>query len=123
MDVIALAIDVGQERQDLEFVRTKALGIGAVESIVKDVREEYVEEFLARALKANALYENKYPLVSAMSRPIIVKHLVEEAHKHQAQATSPTAAPARATTRCASRSASRRSIRTSRSSRPCASGS
>jgi argininosuccinate synthase len=84
MDVIALAIDVGQERQDLEFVRTKALKIGAVESIVKDVRVEYVEEFLSRALKANALYENKYPLVSAMSRPIIVKHLVEETHKHQA---------------------------------------
>jgi argininosuccinate synthase len=85
LDVIALAIDVGQERQDLEFVRQKALGIGAVESIVKDVREEYVEEFLAKALKANALYENKYPLVSAMSRPIIVKHLVEEAHRHQAK--------------------------------------
>jgi argininosuccinate synthase len=85
LDVIALAIDVGQERQDLEFVRTKALQIGAVESVVKDVREEYVEEFLAKALCANALYENKYPLLSAMSRPIIVKHLVEEAHKHQAK--------------------------------------
>ncbi|PKQ20034.1 MAG: argininosuccinate synthase [Actinobacteria bacterium HGW-Actinobacteria-6] len=85
VDVIALAIDVGQERQDLEVVRQKALGIGAVESIVKDVREEYVEEFIAKALKANALYENKYPLVSAMSRPIIVKHLVEEAHRHQAK--------------------------------------
>ena len=77
LDVIALAMDVGQERQDLEFVRQKALGIGAIESIVKDVREEYVEEFIAKALKANALYENKYPLVSAMSRPIIVKHLVD----------------------------------------------
>jgi len=81
MDVIALAIDVGQERQDLEVVREKALGIGAVESVVKDVREEYVTEFLAKALKANALYENKYPLLSAMSRPIIVKHLVDEAHR------------------------------------------
>ncbi len=84
VDVIALAVDVGQERQDLEVVRTKALGIGAVESIVKDVREEYVDEFITKALMANALYENKYPLVSAMSRPIIVKHLVEEAHKHGA---------------------------------------
>ncbi|HEY5505946.1 MAG TPA: argininosuccinate synthase [Coriobacteriia bacterium] len=81
LDVIALAIDVGQERQDLEVVREKALGIGAVESVVKDVREEYVTEFLSKALKANALYENKYPLLSAMSRPIIVKHLVEEAHR------------------------------------------
>ena len=85
LDVIALVVDVGQERQDLEFVRQKALGIGAVESICKDVREEYVEEFLSRALKANALYENKYPLLSAMSRPIIVKHLVEEAHRHRAR--------------------------------------
>ncbi len=81
LDVVALAIDVGQERQDLEFVRQKALTIGAVESIVKDVCEEYVEEFLAKCLKANALYENKYPLLSAMSRPIIVKHLVAEAHR------------------------------------------
>ena len=85
LDVVALAIDVGQERQDLEFVRQKALSIGAVESVVKDVREEYVEEFLAKALRANALYENKYPLLSAMSRPIIVKHLVEEAHRCQAR--------------------------------------
>ena len=81
VDIIALAIDVGQERQDLETVREKALKIGAVESIVKDVRDEYVSEYIAKALKANALYENKYPLVSAMSRPIIVKHLVEEAHR------------------------------------------
>jgi argininosuccinate synthase len=81
LDIVALVVDVGQERQDLEFVRQKALKIGAVESICKDVREEYVEEFLAKCLKANALYENKYPLLSAMSRPIIVKHLVEEAHR------------------------------------------
>ncbi len=85
LDVVALAIDVGQERQDLEMVRTKALDIGAVESVVRDVREEYVEEFLAKALRANALYENKYPLLSAMSRPIIVKHLVEEAHHCRAR--------------------------------------
>lgn len=84
LDVIALAIDVGQERQDLEYVRAKALAIGAVEAIVKDVREEYVGEYLSLALKANALYENKYPLLSALSRPIIVKHLVEEAHRHGA---------------------------------------
>jgi argininosuccinate synthase len=85
LDVVALAIDVGQERQDLEYVRQKALTIGAVESIVKDVREEYVEEFLSKALKSNALYENKYPLLSAMSRPIIVKHLVVEAHRCRAK--------------------------------------
>jgi len=51
VDVIALAVDVGQERQDLEVVRQKALGIGAIESIVKDVREEYVEEFISKYRK------------------------------------------------------------------------
>jgi argininosuccinate synthase len=81
LDIIALAIDVGQERQDLEIVREKALKIGAIESVVKDVRDEFVSEYIAKALTANALYENKYPLVSAMSRPIIVKHLVDEAHR------------------------------------------
>ncbi|GAB4280600.1 MAG: argininosuccinate synthase [Coriobacteriia bacterium] len=85
LDVIALAIDVGQQRQDLEMVREKALSIGAVESIVLDVREEFVGEFVSKALKANALYENKYPLVSALSRPAIVKHLVETAHEHEAR--------------------------------------
>ncbi len=85
LDVIALAVDVGQRRQDLDMVREKATGIGAVESIVRDVRTEFVDDFLSRALKSNALYENKYPLVSALSRPIIVKHLVEEAHRQNAR--------------------------------------
>lgn len=85
LDVIALAGDVGQERQDLEFVRQKALDTGAVESIVVDMREEYVNEYLTKALYANAMYENKYPLVSALSRPVIVKHLVEVAEAHGAR--------------------------------------
>jgi argininosuccinate synthase len=85
LDVVALAVDVGQLRQDLEMVKDKALGIGAVESIVRDVRTEYVDDFVSKALQANALYENKYPLVSALSRPIIVKHLVEEAHRQGAR--------------------------------------
>ncbi len=85
LDVIALAVDVGQRRQDLDMVREKATGIGAAESIVRDVRTEFVDDFLAKALKSNALYENKYPLVSALSRPIIVKHLVDEAHRQNAR--------------------------------------
>lgn len=85
MDVIAIVVDVGQERQDLEFVREKALRIGAIESLALDVREEFVNDFLAKALKANAMYENKYPLVSALSRPIIVKHLVEKANEYGAK--------------------------------------
>lgn len=85
LDVIAVVVDVGQERQDLEFVREKALGIGAIESLAIDVREEFVEEYLAKALKANSMYENKYPLVSALSRPIITKHLVDVANKYGAK--------------------------------------
>jgi argininosuccinate synthase len=85
LDVVALVVDVGQERQDLEFVRNKATDLGAIESTCKDVREEFVEEFLSKALRANALYENKYPLLSALSRPIIVKHLVDQAHRSRAR--------------------------------------
>lgn len=85
LDVIALCVDVGQERQDLEFVRQKALKVGAIESIVEDVRDEYVNDFLSKALAANAMYENRYPLLSAMSRPVIVKHLVDTAHKFGAK--------------------------------------
>ena len=85
LDVIAVCIDVGQERQDLEFVREKAIGIGAVESLALDVRDEYVDEYLSEAIKANSMYENKYPLVSALSRPIIVKKMVEAAHEYGAK--------------------------------------
>lgn len=85
LEVIAVAVDVGQERQDLEFVKEKALSIGAMESIVLDVRDEFVDEYLSKALKANSMYENKYPLVSALSRPIIVKYLVDIAHQYNAK--------------------------------------
>jgi len=85
LDVICVAGDVGQERQHLEYVRQEALQIGAGESIVIDMREEFVNDFLSKALAANAMYENKYPLVSALSRPIIVKHLVEVAHQYGAK--------------------------------------
>ncbi|MCL2137807.1 MAG: argininosuccinate synthase [Coriobacteriia bacterium] len=85
LDVIAMVGDVGQQRQDLEYIRQKAIDIGALECLVVDMREEFVNEFLTKALAANALYENKYPLVSALSRPILVKHLVKTAEEYQAQ--------------------------------------
>lgn len=85
LDVIAVAGDVGQERQDLEFIRKKALDIGAIESIVIDMREEFVNEFITKALAANAMYENKYPLLSALSRPVIIKHLVSIAQRFNAK--------------------------------------
>lgn len=84
-DVIALAIDVGQGKE-LEEVQQKALSIGAIESIVIDAKKEFADSFIAPALKANAIYENKYPLATALARPLIAKHLVEQARKFGASA-------------------------------------
>ena len=85
LDVITMVGDVGQERQDLEYVRQKALDVGAIESLAIDMREEYVNDFLTKALAANCMYENKYPMVSCLSRPVIAKHLVEVAHEYGAK--------------------------------------
>ncbi|HVE94448.1 MAG TPA: argininosuccinate synthase [Acidimicrobiales bacterium] len=85
-EVIAVAVDVGQEGGDLEEVRQRALAAGAVEAEVVDCRDEYAADFLVPALKANAMYEGRYPLVSALSRPVIVKHLVAAARRHGASA-------------------------------------
>ena len=84
LDVIAVIGEVGQEHEGLEAIRQKALCTGAIEAYVVDMREEFVNEYLTDAIRANALYENKYPLLSALSRPVISKHLVEIAHQHGA---------------------------------------
>ncbi len=83
-EVIAVAADVGQGGEDLEAIRQRALACGAVESVVVDLRDEYADEYCIPALKANALYLDRYPLVSALSRPVIVKHLVLAAREHGA---------------------------------------
>ena len=85
LDVIALVGDVGQEHDGLEQVKQKALRTGAIECIVADMREEFAEYYLTCAIAANALYENKYPLLSALSRPLISKHLVDIAHEYGAK--------------------------------------
>jgi argininosuccinate synthase len=88
-EVIALAVDVGQDADDdWETIRERALAAGAVEAIVVDARAEFAEDFVAPALRANALYEGKYPLVSALSRPLIVRHLVRAAREHAADAVA-----------------------------------
>jgi argininosuccinate synthase len=87
-EVIAMAVDVGQEGGDMEAVRERALAAGAVEALVVDAKQEFADEYASRALKANALYEGKYPLVSALSRPVIVKHLVAAARKYGADAVA-----------------------------------
>ncbi len=79
VEVVACAVDVGQGVDDLDEIRQRGLDCGAVESVVVDARDEFATDFVAPALKANAMYMNKYPLVSALSRPLIVKHLVRVA--------------------------------------------
>ena len=83
-EVIAVAADVGQGGEDLDVIRERALACGAVESLVLDLKQEYAEDFCLPALQANALYLDRYPLVSALSRPVIAKHLVEAARYHGA---------------------------------------
>ena len=88
-EVIALAVDVGQGvDDDWETIRARALAAGAVKAIVVDARAEYAQDFVTPALRANALYEGKYPLVSALSRPVIVRHLVRAAREHNAGAVA-----------------------------------
>lgn len=84
-EVIALAVDLGQGG-DWEAVRARAVAAGAVEVEFPDAREEFASDFVTPAIKANALYEGKYPLVSSLSRPAIVRHLVEAARRHDADA-------------------------------------
>jgi argininosuccinate synthase len=88
-EVIALAVDVGQSADDdWETIRQRALAAGAVEAVVVDARAEFADGFVTPALRANALYEGKYPLVSALSRPLIVRHLVRAAREHGADAVA-----------------------------------
>jgi argininosuccinate synthase len=81
-EVIAVAIDVGQGGEDLAAIRQRALDCGAAESEVIDAREEFAADYCLPAVRANALYMDRYPLVSALSRPLIVKHLVAAAKKY-----------------------------------------
>ena len=86
--MVAVALDVGQGGEDLEQVRQRALDCGAVEAVVIDARDEFAEDFCLPALRANALYMDRYPLVSALSRPLIVRHLVTAARAHGATVVS-----------------------------------
>src|ERR1700741_854603 len=83
-EVVAVAIDLGQGGEDMEVVRKRALDCGAVEAVVIDAKDEFAEEYCLPAIKSNALYMDRYPLVSALSRPLIVRHLVAAAKKHGA---------------------------------------
>ena len=81
---IAVAADVGQGGGEADVIRQRALDCGAVESEVLDLREEFADEYCLPALRANALYMDRYPLGSSLSRPIISKHLVDAARRYNA---------------------------------------
>ena len=81
-EVVAVSLDLGQGGENMESVRQRALDCGAVESIVIDAKDEFAEEYCLPTVKANGMYMKQYPLVSAISRPLIVKHLVEAAKEH-----------------------------------------
>ena len=81
-EVVCVAIDLGQGGEDMAVIRQRALDCGAVESVVMDARNEFADEYCLPTIKANGLYMDRYPLVSAISRPLIVKHLVTAARTH-----------------------------------------
>ncbi|HEY6278459.1 MAG TPA: argininosuccinate synthase [Streptosporangiaceae bacterium] len=87
-EVIALAIDVGQGGEDLAVVRDRALACGAAAAEVVDARAEFAASYCLPALRANALYMSRYPLVSALSRPLIVTHLARVAGERGADAVA-----------------------------------
>ena len=78
-EVVCLTVDLGQPGEDWEVIRAKALRLGARECHVADAREEFAREYVARAIRANALYGGGYPLFTALGRPLIAKLAVEQA--------------------------------------------
>ncbi len=87
LDVIALTIDVGNER-DFSAIEQKALKVGAVKALVKDAKELFVNYFVFPALQADAIYEGQYPLATALSRPLMAKLLVDAAREEAASAVA-----------------------------------
>jgi argininosuccinate synthase len=87
-EVVAVALDLGQGGEDMEVIRQRALACGAVESVVVDGKDEFADGYCLRAIQSNALYMDRYPLVSALSRPLIVQHLVRAAREHGATVVS-----------------------------------
>ncbi len=80
LDVVTLTVDLGAGTE-LKGVRERAIEAGAVDAIVRDVRSQFVEEYVFKGLRAGALYENAYPLSTALARPLMAVHLVETAHE------------------------------------------
>jgi argininosuccinate synthase len=91
VEVVCVLVDVGQDVEQSESfadIKARALKAGAIDCVIVDARAEMANEFCAKAIAANARYEGKYPLVSALSRPVIVRHLVAQARKFNASAVA-----------------------------------
>src|SRR5438034_2532462 len=87
LDVVTFTVDLGQG-EDIQRIRQKALKTGAVEAIALDARNLFVDHFVFPALMAGALYEWKYPLATALGRPLIAKLMVDTAHERNARAVA-----------------------------------
>jgi argininosuccinate synthase len=87
LDVISLTVDCGQN-EDFKAIEKKALAVGAIKHIFIDGKEEFADNYVIPSIKSNGLYEDKYPLATALARPLISAKLVEEAHKHRAIAVA-----------------------------------
>ncbi|OIM29652.1 argininosuccinate synthase, partial [Oenococcus oeni] len=85
-EVIAVSLDVGQHGKQIENIQKKALKIGAIQSFIIDGKDEFAENYVSKVIKSNALYEGEYPLVSALSRPLIIEKLVQTTHDNNAVA-------------------------------------
>jgi argininosuccinate synthase len=83
LEVITLIVDVGQD-DDFGEIRKTSLELGAIDHVYVDAKEEFVNEYVTPAIKSNALYQQSYPLATAIARPLIAKKLVEIANKHGA---------------------------------------
>ncbi|MFH2104825.1 MAG: argininosuccinate synthase [Parcubacteria group bacterium] len=83
-EVIALCIDIGQQADDLEEVKQKALDLGALKSIVVDAKDEFADEYIAKGIKANGSYQGKYYLSTPLGRPLLAKIAVQVAEEEKA---------------------------------------
>ena len=91
VEVVCVMVNVGQDTdggESFESIRQRAMAAGALECVIVDARDEMAEDFCSYAIRANARYEGKYPLVSSLSRPVIVRHLVDQARKFNAHAVA-----------------------------------
>src|SRR3989338_9907937 len=83
-EIVALTLDIGQQHDDLQEIKKKALKLGALKAIVLDAKDEFAEEFLTKGIKANAAYQGDYHLSTPMGRAVLAKKAVEIAKKEKA---------------------------------------